>query len=266
MPASCHPDRPTSRPAALRWVFGGLVLAGLAASALASGLELPADLRVLQRWLAVLLPLDQASWALGTVLALSIAGSVLGLPVTLVIALAAMLFGAVPGLLYSLAGCLAGAMIAYAVGCRLDPDGRIVAARPVRRLHARLGQGGLSTVLLLRLFPLLPFTLVNLAAGAIRVRWRDYVIGTALGMLPSIVVLSLLLGRLRPVDAAYTSHHTETALFALLGVLFAAWIGPLLFRRLPGVEAGGAFTVRASPPRISTTPLSQETTSCLSGH
>lgn len=252
MPVSRNPDRPPSRPAILRWAFGGLVLAGLAGSALASGLDLP-DLRVLQRWLALLLPLEQAGWALGTVLVLSIGGSVLGLPVTLMITLAAMLFGTVPGLLYSLAGCLAGAMIAYAVGCRLDPDGRVLAARPVRRLHAKLGQGGLSTVFLLRLFPLLPFTLVNLAAGAIRVRWRDYVIGTILGMLPSIVLISLLLGRLRPA-AAVTAHHTETALLALLAVLCAAWIGPLVFRRLAAFEAGGIFPVRASPPHLSTTP------------
>ncbi|NDP47012.1 MAG: VTT domain-containing protein [Sulfuriferula multivorans] len=209
----------------------GFLLTVLVASAFASGLDLPGDLRGVQQWLIGLLPLDQASWALATVLTLSVAGGVLGLPVTLMIALCAMLFGAVPGMLYSLSGCLAGAMLAYAVAFRIDPAGRVLSTKPARLIHQRLRRGGLTAILLLRLFPLIPFTLVNLAAGAIRVRWRDYVIGTLLGMLPSIVLISLVMGRLHTVSGRLTAPHASIALIALLMVLLAAVVGPMLARR-----------------------------------
>ena len=229
---------PSSQHAA-RYVFpdpshgllAGFVLTVLAASAFSSGLSFPDDLLGLQQWLIKVLPLDQTSWALATVLTLSVAGGVLGLPVMLMIALCAMLFGAVPGMLYSLTGCLAGAILAYAAAYRIDPDSLVFATRPARLVHHRLRRGGLTAILLLRLSPLMPFTLVNLVAGAIRVRWRDYVLGTLLGMFPSIVLISLVMGRLHTDSGRLTAPHASTALIALLVILLAAVVGPKLSRR-----------------------------------
>ena len=212
-------------------LLGLLLLMGLSASAVAYGTDMSVVLGDLQRWLVVSLPLNQVPWALAVIMGLSVAGGVLGLPVTLMIALCAMLFGAVPGMVYSMAGCLAGAMLAYAAGCYLDPDEKLIAGRGVRQVRQRLEQGGLFAVILLRLFPLLPFTFVNLAAGAIRMRWRDYVVGTALGMLPGIVVLSVLMGRVHPAHAEFASPHFDAAVASLAGIVFVAWIVPLLLRR-----------------------------------
>lgn len=238
----------------MRWLFGLLLLVGLAASAFASGIDIPTALQNLQRWLVGALPLDQAWWALATVVTLSVAGGVLGFPVTLMIALSAMLFGAIPGMLYSLSGCIAGAMLAYAVGHRLDPHGKAIEVRHLRALHQKLSRGGLSTIVLLRLFPLLPFALVNLAAGATRMRWGNYVVGTALGMLPSIVLISLLMGRIRPVHAEMTSLHFGPAMAALGSVFFAAWTIPLLLRRFFAMETQQAFYLQGDSPQPSLTP------------
>ena len=43
----------------------------------------------------------------------------------------------------------------------------------------------------MRLLPVAPFTIVNLVSGAFQVRFRDYIIGTLLGMAPGIVVINL---------------------------------------------------------------------------
>ena len=60
-----------------------------------------------------------------------------------------------------------------------------------RLLHGRLQQAdrvlahhGLAAVLAVRLLPLFPFTPLNYAAGLVGVRLRDYVVGTAVGILP----------------------------------------------------------------------------------
>jgi uncharacterized membrane protein YdjX (TVP38/TMEM64 family) len=41
-----------------------------------------------------------------------------------------------------------------------------------------------------------PFSLINLVAGISRIRWRDYQLGTLLGMLPAITALAAVTDRL----------------------------------------------------------------------
>jgi phospholipase D1/2 len=67
---------------------------------------------------------------------------------------------------------------------------------------------------------LAPYTLVNLAAGALRIRLRDYVIGTALGLLPGITVLTLFGAKLKA-----TLQHPDARNVAALVALLIAWIG-----------------------------------------
>jgi uncharacterized membrane protein YdjX (TVP38/TMEM64 family) len=51
---------------------------------------------------------------------------------------------------------------------------------------------GTSTVAVMRLLPVAPFTIVNLAAGAMAVPFRHYIVGTTLGMTPGILAMTLL--------------------------------------------------------------------------
>lgn len=76
--------------------------------------------------------------------------------------------------------------------------GRFVArdwvSRRVARDHrfaaidAAVGESGFKIVVLLRLSPVLPFNLLNYALGLTRVRLRDYVLGSWVGMLPGTVM------------------------------------------------------------------------------
>jgi len=43
-----------------------------------------------------------------------------------------------------------------------------------------------------RLVPIAPFTVVNMVAGASHVELRDFVAGTAIGLLPGIIALSVV--------------------------------------------------------------------------
>jgi len=47
-----------------------------------------------------------------------------------------------------------------------------------------MAKQGILTVAMIRNIPVAPFTIVNLIAGASHIRLKDYLIGTALGMLP----------------------------------------------------------------------------------
>jgi uncharacterized membrane protein YdjX (TVP38/TMEM64 family) len=55
-------------------------------------------------------------------------------------------------------------------------------------IDAAVGRKGFRLVTLLRLSPLLPFSPLNYALGLTRVRLRDYVLGSFVGMLPGTLL------------------------------------------------------------------------------
>src|SRR5260370_29111326 len=55
-------------------------------------------------------------------------------------------------------------------------------------LDPAVAAGGFKIVLLTRLSPLFPFTLLNYAFGLTKVRFRDYVLASWIGMLPGTVM------------------------------------------------------------------------------
>jgi uncharacterized membrane protein YdjX (TVP38/TMEM64 family) len=90
----------------------------------------------------------------------------------------------------------------------------------VARVNSALRRGGIISVMIVRNVPVAPFSVVNILAGAARIRWRDFLLGTLLGMLPGIAALTLLGDRLRGVfqNPGWTN-------VGLLLLAIAIWIG-----------------------------------------
>ncbi|WP_232320350.1 TVP38/TMEM64 family protein [Rhodococcus sp. WMMA185] len=99
-----------------------------------------------------------------------------------------LLFGLVAGVLVVVVAATLGAWVAYWVSRSLGRGGvaRIEWSK-VRAIDSLLERNGFTSVLIVRLVPLFPFALVNYAAGLSAVRQRDYVIGTAAGIIPATV-------------------------------------------------------------------------------
>jgi uncharacterized membrane protein YdjX (TVP38/TMEM64 family) len=55
-------------------------------------------------------------------------------------------------------------------------------------VDAAIGREGFKIVLLLRLSPVFPFSVLNYALGITRVRLRDYILASFIGMLPATVM------------------------------------------------------------------------------
>lgn len=121
-----------------------------------------------------------------------IIGSVLLVPITLLILVTGIVFGPVAGSAYSLIGCLAGALVTYAIGYFLGQDFvRKIAGAKWQRMEKKIGQTGIVAVATLRLLPVAPFTVVNIVSGAFKVPWRDYILGSLLGLAPGILITNL---------------------------------------------------------------------------
>jgi phosphatidylserine/phosphatidylglycerophosphate/cardiolipin synthase-like enzyme/uncharacterized membrane protein YdjX (TVP38/TMEM64 family) len=149
-----------------------------------------------------------------------VAGGLVAFPLTVLIMVCILIFGPWLGFLYSLLGALLSASTTYAIGHFAGRDVvRKLAGRKLGELNRRLARRGLVTVILVRLLPVAPFSIVNLVAGASHLRFRDFVIGSAIGLLPGIVGISLFADRL-----AATIQKPDIPTFAMLAAVVAALI------------------------------------------
>ncbi len=118
---------------------------------------------------------------------------VLGLalvPVILLIAATGIVFGPLLGPLYALAGCLASASTGFAIGRWMGlRRTRHLGGERVARIMRVLRRDGTLAVFLVRKIPA-PFALVNIIIGASTVRFRDFIVGTLLGMSAFVVGLA----------------------------------------------------------------------------
>jgi phospholipase D1/2 len=153
-------------------------------------------------------------------------GGLVVAPITVLIIATAVAFGPLLGFTYSLVGCLGSAMLTYGIGSLLGRDTvRRFAGAQVSRLSRRIARHGLTAILIVRVLPVAPFTVVNIMAGASEVRFRDFVLGTFLGMFPGLVVMTFFGNRLESAirDPKVESFMILVALVVVLG-LGMAWL------------------------------------------
>lgn len=110
-------------------------------------------------------------------------------PASLLTLAAGAIFGAVRGILLVFVGATLGACAAFLVSrhvARGAVQRRLVGHPKFTAVDAAIEGQGWWVVLLLRLSPLFPYTLLNYALGLTRVRFRDYALAS-IGMLPGTI-------------------------------------------------------------------------------
>ena len=119
-------------------------------------------------------------------------GSLVLFPVMILNVATVFTFGPILGNVYGLAGWLASAAMTYAIGrtlgCKIVEK---MAPRWLERLIQEASRHGFMTVLTLRIFPVAPFTVVNIFMGAWKIRFRDFFTATMVGRIPGIILLTL---------------------------------------------------------------------------
>jgi phospholipase D1/2 len=151
-------------------------------------------------------------------------GTLLPIPVTLLVVLAVLVLGPYQGAVYALAASLLSALAAYGIGRSLAPGmTRRLLGRRIHRFRKRLHGKGLAAVLALRLMPAGPFAWVNLASGAARIGFGSFLLGTVIGMLPGVVLAGFLADQferaLREPDSANLVAVTVALGLAAAGLL-----------------------------------------------
>ena len=122
-----------------------------------------------------------------------IVGQALFVPLNLLMLLGFILLGGWEGLLPVALGAYSTTLTGYLLGRVAGRSTvRVVAGRRLNRLSRKLSRHGVSAVAAVRLLPVASAQLVNLVCGASKIRWGSYLLGSLLGILPGVLLLSLL--------------------------------------------------------------------------
>lgn len=211
-------------PALQRWLPAVVIVAALLLLAAAWRFAGLGDLIDLDQIAAAVEPYRANWYSLPATVLVFVVAELLMFPVLLLIFACGIVFGPWLGALHAMAGAVAGALIPFAIGRRLGHAtvlrrGGVLAERVDRVLARR----GVIAVFLVRKIPA-PFTLVNVVCGASTVSWRDFVLGTMLGMGTGVILITVLGGQL--LEIAKSADPSRLGL--AVGLLFAPLVLALL--------------------------------------
>lgn len=154
-----------------------------------------------------------------------------------------LMFGPFWGTVLSVIGATTGAVLLFLAArhALAEPLARR-AGRLLERIRPDLERDGLSYLLVLRLVPLFPFWLVNLAPALVGMRLGSYVLGTFLGIIPATAVFAGVGAGLGGILAAGGRPDpgvilAPSVLLPLIGLALLALV-PVLWRRLTARRAG----------------------------
>jgi uncharacterized membrane protein YdjX (TVP38/TMEM64 family) len=154
-------------------------------------------------------------------IAIYVVGTVLFFPGLALSIAGAVLFDLFEATLYTWIGATLGATLAFLLARLLGRDffAQILAGR-LQTLDERLSRHGFFNLLILRLVPLIPFNAINFGAGLTSIRLRDYVLATAIGILPGTFIYQYFFSRVgeaNPFDPQLLAALGLLLLFTLAG-------------------------------------------------
>jgi len=137
--------------------------------------------------------LDDSLWAIPVTVFLFCALAFVGAPQWMLVTAAIIAFGPIEGSLLAWVASLASASLGFWVG-HLAGAERLsrIDAKLIQKLSHAVRRNGFMTSLVVRLVPTGPAILVNLAAGVSRMKYAHFVSGTAIGIIPKIIVVALI--------------------------------------------------------------------------
>jgi uncharacterized membrane protein YdjX (TVP38/TMEM64 family) len=214
------------RSPASRWRIALWVAVALAALVAARAADAPALLRAALDWITGLGP-----WGPIAFVVVYAAAAVLLLPAFLLTLGAGAVFGVARGFIAVWLGATLGAVAAFLIGRylargwvarRIEGNARFTA------IDDAVAREGWKIVGLTRMSPAFPYGLLNYAFSVTRVTVRDFVLATAVGMMPGIA-LYVYIGSVAGTLAGAGERARTPAEWALYGVGLLATLGVTVY-------------------------------------
>ncbi|MDA9496341.1 VTT domain-containing protein [Bradyrhizobium sp. CCBAU 11357] len=217
-----HLERAASRMWSTKTIIGiasiALALLGLALAWSYTSLSDYADAGYLSSFLSAY---AQSGWGPPFAIAAFVLGGLVIFPVLVLIAATAAALGPWLGFVTAMAGVLLSALMLFAIGRFLGRERlQRLLGRRAARIQERVVGKGILAVVVIRMIPIAPFSLVNVAAGASTLPLRDFMVGTLLGMMPGILAMAVL-----GAQIADLARNASWSNIALLALAFLSWLG-----------------------------------------
>ncbi|WP_334163616.1 TVP38/TMEM64 family protein [Phenylobacterium sp.] len=160
------------------------------------------------------------AWALPVAVAAFAILAFVGVPQFMLIAAAVVAFGPETGFAYSWIGTMVSATVGFFIG-------RVAGARVLetfsgeglRRFMKLVGRNGFYASLIVRLVPSAPFIVVNMAAGVTPMKLWHFLAGTAIGIVPKIVLTAFAGASIVDVMKGEDGHNV-----LWLALIVAVWL------------------------------------------
>ncbi|MGH7927920.1 MAG: TVP38/TMEM64 family protein, partial [Candidatus Binatia bacterium] len=141
---------------------------------------------------------------------------------------AVLVFGPWLTFFSGMTGLLIGAVCGFWIGQKLTAEKlqSLTGSPLLQRVEQKLRLGGVGAVVVVRLVPVAPFTVVNMIFGVLRIRMGDFVLGTFLGLLPGFVFSVFVGDRVRIMARGLDSGDLLVLAIQVIGagvVLFLLW-------------------------------------------
>jgi uncharacterized membrane protein YdjX (TVP38/TMEM64 family) len=159
-------------------------------------------------------------------------GCVFALPGSVLTLAGGAIFGFAHGSIYNIIAANLGATLAFFMARLLGRDfvGHLMKKGKLAKLDEGIERNGFMTILRLRLIPIFPFNGLNFASGFSKMKYRDYFLGSLLGMIPATIIYTYFADALMSGVEGVNEKVTINIIIAsvlLIGISFL----PKLFRR-----------------------------------
>jgi phosphatidylserine/phosphatidylglycerophosphate/cardiolipin synthase-like enzyme/uncharacterized membrane protein YdjX (TVP38/TMEM64 family) len=222
------PERPLHLERAASRMWSTKTIIGIAAIAVALlGLALAWSYTSLSgfadtgRIATLLSAYSQSGWGPPLAIAAFVVGGLVVFPVLVLIAATAAALGPWLGFVTATSGVLLSAFILFVIGRALGRERlQQLLGRRAARIQDRVVGKGVLAVVMIRMIPIAPFSVVNVVAGASTLPLRDFLVGTALGMTPGILTMAVLGAQIADV-----ARNASWSSMLLLVLAFLGWLG-----------------------------------------
>lgn len=172
----------------------------------------------------LLTEVGESNWGFVAFVAAYALTVVLLLPGTLGTVTAGAVFGFPVGAAAALAGATIGSTCAFIISRAMGRDGaQSLFGSRLSNIDDFIGRNDFTSILVLRLMPIVPFNLLNYGSGLTSVRLSRYVLASVIGMAPATLLATGL--------GAQADNPTGITFLVLLGTLLFVLVGSSLWAR-----------------------------------
>ncbi|MBU2606096.1 MAG: VTT domain-containing protein [Alphaproteobacteria bacterium] len=181
-------DKTASQPARRTLILGAGLLGAVLVIFIMGKLGLLPRADTLNSWMETV---AGSPWGLPALILVFCVAAFLGVPQFALIAAAVALFGPWLGFTYAwIANMFSGSLTFWVGRMAGEQAFRRYAGATANRLAAFVGRNAFATSALVRNVPTGPFIMVNMAFGVSTAKYRDFVLGMAVGILPKLALIA----------------------------------------------------------------------------